>query len=167
MPLAMEGALKLKEISYIHAESYPGGELKHGPLALVDEKTPTVVLTGSGIRAAKIKSNMQEIVARRGPLLVFAEGRGDKEIERIADELIVLPHAKGAGQEMIMPIVYGVATQLLAYEVALRLGTDIDKPRKPGKVRDSGMNDHSAPGWGRSGITAGDPGNKKDNRNSK
>lgn len=128
MPLAMEGALKLKEISYIHAEAYPGGELKHGPLALIDEKVPTVALMGDGIRGDKMKSNMQEIAARQGPLLVFAE-RAEKEVARIAEHVILLPRAN----PLTSPILYGVAMQLLAYEVAVKLGTDVDKPRNLAK----------------------------------
>ena len=128
MPLAMEGALKLKEISYIHAEAYPGGELKHGPLALIDEKVPTVALMGDGIRGDKMKSNMQEIAARQGPLLVFAQS-ADKEALRMAEHLILLPRA----HPLTSPILYGVAMQLLAYEVAVKLGTDVDKPRNLAK----------------------------------
>lgn len=127
-PIALEGALKLKEISYIHAEAYPAGELKHGPLALVDGEMPVVVVAPNDELLEKLKSNMQEVRARGGALYVFADG--DSQI-RAADsvQVIRLPEHYGA----LSPILHVIPLQLLAYHTACALGTDVDKPRNLAK----------------------------------
>jgi glucosamine--fructose-6-phosphate aminotransferase (isomerizing) len=127
-PVAMEGALKLKEISYIHAEAYPAGELKHGPLALVDESMPVVVVAPNNVLLEKLKSNLQEVRARGGKLIVFADV--DVGMES-SDNLIVLPVAPT--EDSIAPIIFSVPLQLLAYHVAASRGTDIDQPRNLAK----------------------------------
>jgi len=127
-PVAMEGALKLKEISYIHAEAYAAGELKHGPLALIDEDMPVVVVAPNNELLDKLKSNMQVVRARGGQLYVFA----DKESGIRSEEgikVIDMPHA----DRLIAPIVYTVPLQLLAYHVAVLKGTDVDQPRNLAK----------------------------------
>ncbi|MGB5260739.1 MAG: glutamine--fructose-6-phosphate transaminase (isomerizing) [Gammaproteobacteria bacterium] len=127
-PVAMEGALKLKEISYIHAEAYPAGELKHGPLALVDESMPVVVVAPNNVLLEKLKSNLQEVRARGGKLIVFADV--DVGMES-SDDVIVLPVAPT--EDSIAPIIFSVPLQLLAYHVAAIKGTDIDQPRNLAK----------------------------------
>lgn len=127
-PLALEGALKLKEISYIHSEAYAGGELKHGPLALIDKDFPTIALIGQGILRDKIKSNMQEVAVRNGPLFIFTDQQ-DAEIRRLATALVELPRA----HPLISPLLFAIPLQLLAYEVAVLLGTDVDQPRNLAK----------------------------------
>jgi glucosamine--fructose-6-phosphate aminotransferase (isomerizing) len=127
-PIAMEGALKLKEISYIHAESYPAGELKHGPLALVDRDMPVVAVAPSNELLEKLKSNLEEVRARGGELYVFAdEAAGFSNTAQVT--VIPVPH----GPELIMPFIYTVALQLLAYHVAVMKGTDVDQPRNLAK----------------------------------
>jgi glucosamine--fructose-6-phosphate aminotransferase (isomerizing) len=127
-PVAMEGALKLKEISYIHAEAYPAGELKHGPLALVDESMPVVVVAPNNELLEKLKSNMQEVSARGGELIVFADtGVGISS----AAGITVLPVAPT--DDCIAPIIFSIPLQLLAYHVAVLKGTDIDQPRNLAK----------------------------------
>ncbi len=125
-PIAMEGALKLKEISYIHAEGYPAGEMKHGPIALVDENMPALFLLSNNMLAPKTISNMEEIKARGGRIIAVADY--EPEIEGISD-LIKIPEAP----EVISPIVYAVPLQLLAYHIAALKGTDIDQPRNLAK----------------------------------
>lgn len=127
-PLALEGALKLKEISYIHAEGYPAAEMKHGPIALVDENTPSVFLVPRGNVFDKVISNLQEIRARGGPVIAVAAA-GDDAVVDLCDELIPLPDAP----EHLQPIVAAVPLQLLAYEIAVRCGCDVDKPRNLAK----------------------------------
>jgi len=127
-PVAMEGALKLKEISYIHAEAYPAGELKHGPLALVDESMPVIVVAPNNQLLEKLKSNLQEVRARGGKLIVFADV--DVGIES-SEDVIVLPVAPT--EDSIAPIIFSVPLQLLAYHVAAIRGTDIDQPRNLAK----------------------------------
>ncbi|WP_329845101.1 glutamine--fructose-6-phosphate transaminase (isomerizing), partial [Stenotrophomonas sepilia] len=123
-PIALEGALKLKEISYIHAEAYPAGELKHGPLALVDEDMPVVVIAPNDSLLEKVKSNMQEVRARGGELFVFA----DQDSNFNASEGVhVIRTPRHAG--VLSPIVHTIPVQLLAYHTALARGTDVDKPR--------------------------------------
>jgi glucosamine--fructose-6-phosphate aminotransferase (isomerizing) len=127
-PIAMEGALKLKEISYIHAEAYAAGELKHGPLALIDEEMPVVVVAPNNELLEKLKSNMQVVRARGGQLYVFADAAtGIKSEDGM--KVIAMPHA----DRLIAPIVYTVPLQLLAYHVAVLRGTDVDQPRNLAK----------------------------------
>ncbi len=127
-PIAMEGALKLKEISYIHAEAYPAGELKHGPLALVDAEMPVVAVAPQDALLEKLKSNLQEVRARGGQLYVFADGQAGFES---SDEVHVT--AIPAVGECTAPIVYTLPLQLLAYHVAVQKGTDVDQPRNLAK----------------------------------
>jgi len=127
-PGALEGALKLKEISYIHAEGYPAAEMKHGPIALVDEQTPSVFLVPRGAVFDKVMSNMQEIKARGGPVIAVASP-GDREVAAVADDVIPVPDVP----EYLQPIVTAIPLQLLAYEVALLCGCDVDKPRNLAK----------------------------------
>jgi glucosamine--fructose-6-phosphate aminotransferase (isomerizing) len=128
-PVALEGALKLKEISYIHAEAYPAGELKHGPLALVDEDMPVITIAPNDLLIEKLKSNMQEVRARGGELYVFADG--DVSIEESAFvHVIKLP---GGSNGALSPILHTVPLQLLSYHAALQKGTDVDKPRNLAK----------------------------------
>jgi len=127
-PIAMEGALKLKEISYIHAEAYAAGELKHGPLALIDDDMPVVVVAPNNELLDKLKSNMQVVRARGGQLYVFADSATGIESEP-GMKVIAMPHA----DRLIAPIVYTVPLQLLAYHVAVLRGTDVDQPRNLAK----------------------------------
>ena len=127
-PVALEGALKLKEISYIHAEGYPAAEMKHGPIALVDEETPSVFLVPRGQVFDKVMSNMQEIKARRGPVIAIASP-DDREVAKVADDVIPIPDVP----EWLQPIVAAIPLQLLAYEISLLRGCDVDKPRNLAK----------------------------------
>ena len=127
-PIAMEGALKLKEISYIHAEAYAAGELKHGPLALIDEEMPVIVVAPNNDLLDKLKSNMQVVRARGGQLYVFADRETGLESEP-GVKVIPMPHC----DRLIAPIVYTVPLQLLAYHVAVLKGTDVDQPRNLAK----------------------------------
>ena len=127
-PIALEGALKLKEISYLHAEGYPAGELKHGPLALLSPQTPVIAIASQDHTHAKLVSNMEEVAARKAPLLVVAQ-EGDVDALRLSEQVITLP----ASDSVLMPFTAGVALQLLAYHVADELGCDIDKPRNLAK----------------------------------
>ena len=134
-PIALEGALKLKEISYIHAEGYPAGEMKHGPNALIDESLPVVVLAthdrsdpSSCLLYEKTLSNMQEVKAREGRLLAIVT-EGDAEARKIADDVIEIPSAP----DLLAPILEIVPLQLLAYHIAVRLGCDVDQPRNLAK----------------------------------
>jgi glucosamine--fructose-6-phosphate aminotransferase (isomerizing) len=127
-PIAMEGALKLKEISYIHAEAYAAGELKHGPLALIDEEMPVIVVAPNNDLLDKLKSNMQVVRARGGQLYVFADKETGLESES-GVKVIQMPHA----DRVIAPIVYTVPLQLLAYHAAVLKGTDVDQPRNLAK----------------------------------
>ncbi len=134
-PIALEGALKLKEISYIHAEGYPAGEMKHGPNALIDEKLPVVVLAArdpadadSRVLYEKTVSNIQEVKAREG-IVVAIVTEGDVEASRIADHVIEIP----ASSELLLPILEIVPLQLLAYHIAVRRGCDVDQPRNLAK----------------------------------
>ena len=128
-PVALEGALKLKEISYIHAEAYPAGELKHGPLALVDSQMPVVVIAPNDALLEKVKSNMQEVRARGGELYVFAD-LDSRFGETEGVHVIRTPRHVG----WLSPIVHAVPVQLLAYHTALKRGTDVDKPRNLAKA---------------------------------
>jgi|SRR5579872_5013681 len=134
-PIALEGALKLKEISYIHAEGYPAGEMKHGPNALIDENLPAVVLAtrdpeseDSRIRYDKTLSNIQEVKARGG-IVVAVACEGDEEVAKVADHLITVPRSN----ELLLPILEIVPLQLLAYHIAVRRGCDVDQPRNLAK----------------------------------
>ncbi|MCL2020741.1 MAG: glutamine--fructose-6-phosphate transaminase (isomerizing) [Betaproteobacteria bacterium] len=131
-PIALEGALKLKEISYIHAEAYPAGELKHGPLALVDQAMPVIAVAPNDALLEKLKSNLQEVRARGGELYVFADRDvqlGEKVMEEEGVHLLHLPEHYGA----LSPVLHVVPLQLLAYHAALIKGTDVDKPRNLAK----------------------------------
>ena len=126
--VAMEGALKLKEISYIHAEAYPAGELKHGPLALVDSDMPVVAVAPNNDLLEKLRSNLEEVRARGGELFVFAdESTGFEPGPGV--HVFPVPHCP----EWTAPIIYSVVLQLLAYHVAVAKGTDVDKPRNLAK----------------------------------
>ncbi|MBK1700297.1 glutamine--fructose-6-phosphate transaminase (isomerizing) [Thiococcus pfennigii] len=127
-PIAMEGALKLKEISYIHAEAYPAGELKHGPLALIDEDMPVVAVAPNNALLEKLKSNLEEVRARGGRLFVFADQQVAME-EGEGVTLIRLPQT----DDLIDPLIFTVPLQLLAYHVAVLKGTDVDQPRNLAK----------------------------------
>ena len=126
-PIAKEGALKLKEISYIHAEAYPAGELKHGPLALIDENIPVIALAPESEIAEKLVSNLEEVKARGGTLYVFADPSVTMDVNNGA--LVSMPKC----DFLLTPIIYTIPLQLLSYEVALLRGTDIDQPRNLAK----------------------------------
>ena len=131
-PLALEGALKIKEISYVHAEGYPAAEMKHGPIALVDEETPSVFLIPTGGVVDKVMSNLEEIKARGGPVIaVVSEGDEDvlRQVYEKADDVIVVPQVA----DYLQPLVAVVPLQLLAYHAALLRGCDVDKPRNLAK----------------------------------
>jgi glucosamine--fructose-6-phosphate aminotransferase (isomerizing) len=127
-PIALEGALKLKEISYIHAEAYPAGELKHGPLALVTELMPVVTIAPNDALLEKLKSNMQEVRARGGELYVFADA-DTKLASSEGVHVIRMPENYG----LLSPILHTIPLQLLAYHTACARGTDVDKPRNLAK----------------------------------
>ena len=127
-PIGLEGALKLKEISYVHAEGYPAGEMKHGPIALVDEKLPVIFLATPGEVYEKVLSNMEEVRARGGRIVAVAAD-GDAKASAIADETVFVPRV----EEELSPLVNVVPLQLLAYHVALRRGCDVDQPRNLAK----------------------------------
>jgi glucosamine--fructose-6-phosphate aminotransferase (isomerizing) len=128
-PLALEGALKLKEISYIHAEGYASGEMKHGPIALIDEKVPVIVLAPSGPLFEKTVSNMQEVRARGGKIVLISDAEGLAEAGEGCLATIEMPKV----HPLIAPLVYAVPVQLLAYHVAVAKGTDVDQPRNLAK----------------------------------
>jgi glucosamine--fructose-6-phosphate aminotransferase (isomerizing) len=134
-PIALEGALKLKEISYIHAEGYPAGEMKHGPNALIDESLPVVVLATSDtnspesvLRYEKTLSNIQEVTARSGRVIAVAT-EGNKQIHELVEHVIYVPPAP----ELLLPLIEVVPLQLLAYHIAVRRGCDVDQPRNLAK----------------------------------
>jgi len=127
-PVAMEGALKLKEISYIHAEAYPAGELKHGPLALVDSEMPVIAVAPNNELLEKLKSNLHEVRARGGKLIVFADAEADVGSSDDV-QVISVPQVS----DIIAPIVYTIPLQLLAYHAAILKGTDVDQPRNLAK----------------------------------
>jgi len=127
-PIAMEGALKLKEISYIHAEAYPAGELKHGPLALIDADMPVITVAPNNSLLEKLKSNIQEVSARGGQLIVFM----DETLATASDvnvQIVKMPQVENE----ISPIIYTIPLQLLSYHVAVLKGTDVDQPRNLAK----------------------------------
>jgi len=127
-PVALEGALKLKEVSYIHAEGYPAGELKHGPLALIDSDMPVVVVAPNNSLLSKLKANLQEVKARGGQLLVFADNKAQMQSTDTI-KVVTIP----AVASFLAPILYSVPLQLLAYYVAILKGTDVDQPRNLAK----------------------------------
>jgi len=127
-PLALEGALKLKEISYIHAEGYPAAEMKHGPIALIDENMPVVFITNKGACYDKIISNMMEVKARKGIIIAIVT-KGDKDAKKIADYSIEIPETS----DVMMPFVASIPLQMLAYYIAVLRGCDVDKPRNLAK----------------------------------
>jgi glucosamine--fructose-6-phosphate aminotransferase (isomerizing) len=127
-PTALEGALKLKEISYIHAEGYPAAEMKHGPIALVDENTPAVFLMPHGVVYDKVMSNLEEIKARGGPVIAIVN-EGDSHVAELADDVIQVP----AVEDFLQPIITVIPLQLLAYHIAVLRGCDVDKPRNLAK----------------------------------
>jgi len=128
-PVAMEGALKLKEISYIHAEGYPAGELKHGPIALVDETMPVIVVAPSDELMEKTLSNMQEVAARGGQIILITDEEGRRHIGQGVAETIVIPKVSS----FVAPILALIPVQLLAYHTAVAMGTDVDQPRNLAK----------------------------------
>jgi glucosamine--fructose-6-phosphate aminotransferase (isomerizing) len=129
-PIALEGALKLKEISYIHAEGYPAGEMKHGPIALIDEGTPVIMLASRGPAYDKLLSNMEEVKARKGFVIAVSDAPEDPSLVRLADEILPVPISSGISS----PILFTIPLQLLAYYVAVALGTDVDQPRNLAKT---------------------------------
>src|SRR5262249_36861431 len=131
-PIALEGALKLKEISYIHAEGYPAGEMKHGPIALIDERMPVVTIAPHDHVFEKMIGNMQEVNARGGSVIALTS-RGDEKLHAILDPkndcVLTLPRVP----ELLTPIVMSIPLQLLAYDIAVRRGCDVDQPRNLAK----------------------------------
>jgi glucosamine--fructose-6-phosphate aminotransferase (isomerizing) len=127
-PTALEGALKLKEISYIHAEGYPSAEMKHGPIALVDENTPSVFILSRSAVYDKVMSNLQEVKARRGPVIAIVDQIDDKLVG-LVDDIIEIPFV----EDFLQPIVASIPLQLLAYHIAVLRGCDVDKPRNLAK----------------------------------
>jgi glucosamine--fructose-6-phosphate aminotransferase (isomerizing) len=127
-PTALEGALKLKEISYIHAEGYPAAEMKHGPIALVDEHTPSVFIMSRSHVYDKVMSNLQEVKARGGPVIAIVD-QIDRKLEKLVDDVIEIPHV----EDFLQPVVASIPLQLLAYHIAIARGCDVDKPRNLAK----------------------------------
>jgi len=128
-PIALEGALKLKEISYIHADAYPAGELKHGPIALIDQDLPTIAIASMDGFEGKIKSNIQEILARGGEVYLFADERLD--VSDLGDDCHVMQIP--AVEAELAPVLFSVPLQLFSYFVAVHKGTDVDQPRNLAK----------------------------------
>ncbi|MBN8703273.1 MAG: glutamine--fructose-6-phosphate transaminase (isomerizing), partial [Bacteroidetes bacterium] len=127
-PVALEGALKLKEISYIHAEGYPAAEMKHGPIALIDEEMPVVVIATKGASYEKVVSNIQEVKARKGRLIAVVT-EGDKIVKELADYTIEIPET----DEILVPLISVVPLQLLSYHIAVMRGCNVDQPRNLAK----------------------------------
>jgi len=128
-PIAMEGALKLKEISYIHAEGYAAGEMKHGPIALIDENVPVVVVAPYDNLFEKTASNLHQLVARGGKAILVSDAQGINEAGEYASDIIEMP----ACDPFVAPILYSIPMQLLAYFTAVAKGTDVDQPRNLAK----------------------------------
>ena len=128
-PLALEGALKLKEISYIHAEGYAAGELKHGPIALIDEKMPVIVIAPYDRVFDKTLSNMQEVAARGGKIILITDPKGAHEAHVESLSKITLPDMPAT----VTPLVHAIPVQLIAYHTAVHMGTDVDQPRNLAK----------------------------------
>jgi len=131
-PIALEGALKLKEISYVHAEGYPAGEMKHGPIALIDEDLPVVALCPRGRVYEKMLSNVQEVKARGGRVIAIASA-GDESLKAILDPARDALFEVPATEELWSPLLFVVPLQLLAYQMAVRAGRDVDQPRNLAK----------------------------------
>jgi glucosamine--fructose-6-phosphate aminotransferase (isomerizing) len=129
MPIALEGALKLKELSYIHAEGYPAGEMKHGPIALIDPSVPVIAVLPSGPLFEKTASNLQEAAARGGRIILFSDAAGAAKLANITTHSVILPDC----DPFVAPILYAIPVQLLAYHVAILKGTDVDQPRNLAK----------------------------------
>lgn len=127
-PVALEGALKLKEISYIHAEGYPAAEMKHGPIALIDEQMPVIVITTNRSAYDKIVSNVQEVKARKGYVIAIVN-EGDTTISKMADHVIEIPLT----EEPLTPLLSSIPLQLLSYHIAVQRGCDVDQPRNLAK----------------------------------
>ena len=127
-PVALEGALKLKEISYIHAEGYPAAEMKHGPIALIDDHMPVFVIATKGPNYEKVVSNIQEVKARKGQIIAIVTS-GDTEVKNIADYVIEIPET----DESLVPLVSVIPWQLLSYHIAVMRGCNVDQPRNLAK----------------------------------
>ncbi len=127
-PIALEGALKLKEISYIHSEAYPGGEMKHGPIALLSKDFPVLAIMTKDQLYEKMRSNVEEVRARGARLLLIAT-EGDESAKSLADDIIYVPET----MELLQPLVNTIPLQLFAYEIAVALGRDVDRPRNLAK----------------------------------
>jgi glucosamine--fructose-6-phosphate aminotransferase (isomerizing) len=127
-PVALEGALKLKEISYIHAEGYPAAEMKHGPIALIDEDMPVVVIATKGPSYEKVVSNIQEVKARKGVIIAIVT-EGDKQVKEMADYTIEIPET----EEVFSPLVASIPLQLLSYHIAVMRDCNVDQPRNLAK----------------------------------
>jgi glucosamine--fructose-6-phosphate aminotransferase (isomerizing) len=127
-PVALEGALKLKEISYIHAEGYPAAEMKHGPIALIDAEMPVVVIATKNSSYEKVVSNIQEVKARKGIIIAIVT-EGDEEVRKIADHVIEIPET----DELLIPLVSVIPLQLLSYHIAVMRGCNVDQPRNLAK----------------------------------
>ena len=127
-PMAMEGALKLKEVSYIHAEGYPAGEMKHGPIALIDENMPVVFICTQDSAYEKVLSNMEEVRARKGKIIAVAT-EGDTHVAQKADHVLYIPRTMGP----LTPLLSVIPLQLLSYYVAVERGCDVDQPRNLAK----------------------------------
>ena len=128
-PIAMEGALKLKEISYIHAEGYASGEMKHGPIALIDKDMPVIIISPKDELFEKNMSNTEEILARGGKVFILTDISGSKDLQNLKKRTIIIPIVN----TFVMPILYCIPVQLLAYYTALLKGTDVDQPRNLAK----------------------------------
>lgn len=127
-PVALEGALKLKEISYIHAEGYPAAEMKHGPIALIDEEMPVVFIATKDSSYEKVVSNIQEVKARKGKIIAVVT-EGDVSVKNMADHVIEIPHT----HEALVPLLSVIPLQLLSYHIAVMRGCDVDQPRNLAK----------------------------------
>jgi glucosamine--fructose-6-phosphate aminotransferase (isomerizing) len=128
-PIALEGALKLKEISYIHAEAYPAGELKHGPIALIDKSMPVIVVAPNNMLFSKTLSNLREVASRGGKIILLSDKEGIEQAKHFIQHAIEVPKSSS----LIEPILYNIPLQLLAYHVAVARGTDVDQPRNLAK----------------------------------
>jgi glucosamine--fructose-6-phosphate aminotransferase (isomerizing) len=127
-PVALEGALKLKEISYIHAEGYPAAEMKHGPIALIDEEMPVFVIATKGTSYEKVVSNIQEVKARKGKIIAIVT-EGDVDVKALADHVIEIPDT----DEHLVPLLATIPLQLLSYHIAVMRGCNVDQPRNLAK----------------------------------